>query len=194
VGADGEIAEELRALQARVEFRHDRETMSAKYGVIVSTPELAHPRVPLSEALIDYKRYHRKKYGGDWRLPEAEHKQIIAKTTAAESLLAFANTDDMEAISYQTIQDWKDSLEDPEQPRRQYDYINHLKALYAALVAENRLPGDRPFAGVVGSGICHDGLHLRFIETIYGLRSAAVEFVWNSLLIWTRQEPTEEAA
>ena len=134
---DAEIAAAER-YHAEIELREHAERLGLTLPAFV--PEAVQPRVPLSQALIDYKKYHLKEHGG-WRSLQAEHKAITAKTTAAESLFASAGTDDMGAITTAMIQQWKDGMDD--RPRPQYDALNHIAGLYTALCAANRL-GEKP--------------------------------------------------
>lgn len=123
---------------AEIELREHAERLGLTLPAFV--PEAVQPRVSLSQALIDYKKYHLKEHGA-WRSPQAEHKAIRAKTTAAESLLASAGTDDMGAITTAMIQTWKESMDD--RPRVQYDALHHVAGIYTAICVENRL-GDKP--------------------------------------------------
>jgi hypothetical protein len=126
----------MRRMTGQIELRQ----LADEHGIAITIPEPAkpkHERITLSQALIDWETRH-----GSFRNDRARQKALTAKTTATESLLASAKTDDLGALDdARVILDWVDSMKD--EPRRQYDSVVHVKGLFAALAARQRF-GDRP--------------------------------------------------
>jgi hypothetical protein len=132
-----DIADRLKAIQERIDFRRDAEIMQAKYGISVPNPMAERALVPVSQALIDLKSHPRHRRG--WRNERQEKKFDDAKLRAANSLFAFAGTDDMAdpKINADLVQRWANTL-DPK-TSLPHDYVADVKALFNALVLKRTI-------------------------------------------------------